>query len=376
MAAPATFSHMASHDALKSTSSVPGPARQLKLYQLRGTRTSQRQPKQQVVEGDSEYKCIDPDDVDAAAAEILNESDPWYVQDVQSILAVEKIRLRQQKLQKEAEEARLREQEQKRAAEQALLEAQQRKALQRQSAAAGAAALTAAEARRSRVADIVQVRKLRTRDVETAIAEVDVQLQSTAKRYIRSRRCVRQSVELLGLKEQELRLARERSLRLYAAASATLVQQGVAEGHIKSDKDLDLYQSSGMGDSRRARMASIKTIRAADEVYSRYQRIEYLWNRLRYHARVVGRAVLEGRTFDYKRRLSSYNALADVVVLTQSALHLARAPGPDSAAGAAPAVEAGSLEEEEEQQQRNKGQVEGDEGEEDVPPPPPPEPNG
>jgi hypothetical protein len=193
-----------------------------------------------------------------------------------------------------------------------------------------------------RVADIVKVRKLRTRDVDTAIAEIDVQLQSTTKRYIRSRRCVRKSVELLGLREQELRLARERSLRLYAAASATLVQQGVAQGQIKSQVDFDdLYPSVGINGARRGKMVSVKTIRAADALYTRYERIEYLWNRLRYHARVVGRAVLDGRTFDYKRRLSSYSALADVVLLA----HLP---------------------------QQAQGQLEAESESEDAPPPPPP----
>lgn len=327
MAAPATFSNVVTHDALQSTAAVPGPSRSLKLYQLRGTRTFKPPDKPRVGGEDGKPGGrLDKDDVDAAAAEILAARDPWYVQDMHSILATERIRQRQaQKEEAErcAEDARLKEEEERlAAAEAARIEAQRNAASMSGAGATSDVALSPAQVKQRKVADIVEVRKLRTRDVSAAIAEVDAQLASTAKRYVKSRRCVRQSVELLGLKEEELRLARERSLRLYAAASTTLMQQGVAQGRVEKAVALAELQRSmrnAVVSSSRGEMISVKAIRNADAIYANYERIEYLWTRLRAYARAVGRASLsrrqQERAFDRKRRMSCYNALADAAVM-------------------------------------------------------------
>jgi hypothetical protein len=169
---------------------------------------------------------------------------------------------------------------------------------QREEAAAERRAVRMANSMPLKIDKVVVVSKMRDRDIERDIAELDRRLKVAASKRHHDKDTLKKAAELIRLKEEELVLTRERMVHLYRSASEAII--GQSQQLTGADTDLAAYldrkgKGKGADSPLVTEMVTHNDIRRACELYDRFSRIEVLWARLREFAFTVGKVELRRR---------------------------------------------------------------------------------
>lgn len=248
---------------------------------------------------------------DAQLASILG--DPWYTMTKTEIYIAEKIkskkdrRLKDKKLELGEQEAERRAAEEKRVHEEE--EARRLVAMQ----GAGTTVMP------KEVNKVVVIKKMRDKDIRLEMAELDKALEFKKKKKSEDKKTLKSAIELIKLKEEELNLTRERMVHVYRAAQDAILSQSQ---DVVGTEDAELlafinrnssYNSAGTGE-----MITIKSMKQHVDVYSKYERIEDLWQKLRDYAHMVGKVQIARRRraafLESKSRLNYHKAITDTLL--------------------------------------------------------------
>lgn len=145
-----------------------------------------------------------------------------------------------------------------------------------------------------KIEQLVVVSKMRDKDIKRDISDVNKKLQLAATKRVKDRQTLKDAMELIKLREEELTLTRERMVHLYRAASEVVVKQSQLIGGAEDD-DLALFLDKT--DKKKNaplynEMVTYSDMQKATALYAKYSRIEELWAKLRAYAFTVGKVGL------------------------------------------------------------------------------------
>ena len=237
----------------------------------------------------------------------------WWTQDLKEVYRSQKIKHRLDKKEKQQAQSEVV------LAHEALLRKREEDALERKNAHM----VTESISMPMKIEKVVAISKMRDKDIKRSISDLDKKLNAAVVNQKKDKRTLKNTLELIQMKEEELMLTRERMIHLYRTASEVIVKQS-QEVSGSEDAELVAYleKKKDVNAPLVSEMVTHNDIQKAHALYEKFKRIEELWDKLREYAFTVGKVELRRKRAKQMKvsdqRAQYHQAITDTIYNIES----------------------------------------------------------